>query len=788
MQADHPRRGEDDRLAAVGRGGAHTVGRRPSPRGNRFLARSGPRPSPAATATRLHECGARRPGSTTTPRPSGCTRGCVEGHAEALGDAAHLLEQLGRRGLHRRTKRVAARSPATSSAAGKPMRSPTWASRCSSASAIRPRSASPCARPRSRPDPQTSTIRSGEALGWHRPGWSCRGKVGRPWDATRATTSSSSPSQIGPKTLRNRFYQVPHCTGFGVEKPWSQAAHREVKAEGGWAAVCTETAPSRSTADETPFISARMWDDHDLRPLATRARGGPRAGPGRHRALALRRARRELRDAALRRPAPSQIASDFVRTSRRSGWKSRTSTDVIRLGDGCDPLPRRRVRHRLRLRRLTRTCSGRSSRRSTTSATTSTAARSRTARACGSRRSARCATPSAPTARSPAGSRSAAGRSGDRPRRGRSSSCGSPTTSSTCGTSTSARSTSGRRTRARRASSRRAGSSSGRRGVREATAKPIVGVGRLTTPDRMAEIIESGVWDLIGAARPNIADPWIPRKIDEGRLGDIRECIGCNMCISKGDNRRHIGCTQNATAGEEYRRGWHPERFDPPPTPTRGARRGGRAGGDGVRARARPPGHAPRAAGRRGRRGGRHHALDPAPAGPREWGRLLDWRLGQLGQLPNVEIETGVRDGRGRGAGGRGRHRRRGDRRAVGHDGLNGATRGPIPGRRRGARPRPHARGGHARRQAAPGRRVVVYDCEGYFMGAGMAELLAARGPRGRARHACEKVAPFCDETLEGPLLRQHLHDLGIAMRAERAVSAVEPGRRARRDDVRRAV
>ena len=27
------------------------------------------------------------------------------------------------------------------------------------------------------------------------------------------------PVQIGPKTLRNRFYQVPHCTGFGSEKP-----------------------------------------------------------------------------------------------------------------------------------------------------------------------------------------------------------------------------------------------------------------------------------------------------------------------------------------------------------------------------------------------------------------------------------------------------------------------------------------------------------------------------------------------------------------------------------------
>ena len=76
------------------------------------------------------------------------------------------------------------------------------------------------------------------------------------------------PVEIGPKTLRNRFYQVPHCTGFGVEKPWSQAAHREVKAEGGWAAVCTEYCTVSLDADETPFISARMWDDHDLAHLA----------------------------------------------------------------------------------------------------------------------------------------------------------------------------------------------------------------------------------------------------------------------------------------------------------------------------------------------------------------------------------------------------------------------------------------------------------------------------------------------------------------------------------------
>ncbi|MGH2871871.1 MAG: hypothetical protein ACRDL5_05360, partial [Solirubrobacteraceae bacterium] len=48
------------------------------------------------------------------------------------------------------------------------------------------------------------------------------------------------PIQIGPKTLKNRFYQVPHCIGAGSEKPGMQAYHRGMKAEGGWGACCTE--------------------------------------------------------------------------------------------------------------------------------------------------------------------------------------------------------------------------------------------------------------------------------------------------------------------------------------------------------------------------------------------------------------------------------------------------------------------------------------------------------------------------------------------------------------------
>ena len=48
------------------------------------------------------------------------------------------------------------------------------------------------------------------------------------------------PVRIGPKVARNRFFQVPHCNGMGHRHPTSLAAMRGIKAEGGWAVVCTE--------------------------------------------------------------------------------------------------------------------------------------------------------------------------------------------------------------------------------------------------------------------------------------------------------------------------------------------------------------------------------------------------------------------------------------------------------------------------------------------------------------------------------------------------------------------
>jgi dimethylamine/trimethylamine dehydrogenase len=313
--------------------------------------------------------------------------------------------------------------------------------------------------------------------------------------------------------------------------------------------------------------------------------------------------------------------------------------------------------------------------------------------------------------------------------------------------------------------------------VREATAKPIVGVSRLTDPDRMVEIVASGAWDVIGAARPSIADPFLPQKIEEGRLDEIRECIGCNICIPKSDPGGNIGCTQNATAGEEFRRGWHPERFEPAENRDRDVLVVG-AGPAGMECAI--------VLGKRGFRrvhlveaeeeiGGRMRWIPQLP-GLGEWARVVNWRRVQLDKLKNVEVLCGTRL----------------DAEAVREygaeivicatgarwapNGLNAVTHEPISGADAAL---PHVLTPEQimlEGKRPPGKRVVVYDGEGYFTAAGIAELLALDGHQVELVTSLEQIAPICDETLEGPLLRQRLHHAGVRMHRGVTIERIAPG------------
>ena len=76
------------------------------------------------------------------------------------------------------------------------------------------------------------------------------------------------PVPLGPVTARNRFFQVPHCNGMGHHHPTAHAHMRGVKAEGGWAVVCTEEVEIHPSSEVSPYIEGRLWDDADIPALA----------------------------------------------------------------------------------------------------------------------------------------------------------------------------------------------------------------------------------------------------------------------------------------------------------------------------------------------------------------------------------------------------------------------------------------------------------------------------------------------------------------------------------------
>lgn len=585
------------------------------------------------------------------------------------------------------------------------------------------------------------------------------------------------PIRIGPKTLKNRFYQVPHCTGFGTVKPFSQARHRATKAEGGWAAVCTEYAPISPDSDEMPYVSARFWDDADRDILAVMCRAvhehGSLAGIELHHG-GVHADRRESRWPAL---APSQISSDIlppdivpeapkamelddIRRIQEQWAKAAIRArdagfDIIYVYGGHSYLPMQFLSTFYNKRRDA--YGGSFENRARFWLETLDVVRQSVGADCA------IACRISIDALGPAGVSLDEGLAFIR--------LADPMVDLwdvNVGSIVEWSKDSG--------SSRffPAGHQLKWTGqARKATKKPIVGVGRLTNPDQMADIIRSGQWDIIGAARPSIADPFLPKKIEEGRLDEIRECMGINFCIASGNSWNHLGCTQNATAGEEYRRGWHPERF----TRARNADR------DVLVVGAGPAGmECAIVLGKRGFRRvhlveaeaeiGGHMRWIPLLPGLGEWKRYVDYRKVQLAKLANVEVHTGVRLSatavRDYGA----------DLVVIATgarwagDGLNAATHLPIPG---ADASRPHVLTPEqvmVLGKRPPGRRVIVYDVEGYFMAPGIAEKLALEGYQVELITVLEQISPYSDETLEGPQLRQHLHDVGVNLR--RAVSLDE--------------
>ncbi len=81
---------------------------------------------------------------------------------------------------------------------------------------------------------------------------------------------------------------------------------------------------------------------------------------------------------------------------------------------------------------------------------------------------------------------------------------------------------------------------------------PVAVAGHIRTRKVAEAILNTGQADLVVMGRALIADPFLPRKLEEGRDEDVVPCIGCNEgCTGMLNKRRPISCAMNPRAGNE---------------------------------------------------------------------------------------------------------------------------------------------------------------------------------------------------------------------------------------------
>jgi len=567
------------------------------------------------------------------------------------------------------------------------------------------------------------------------------------------------PVQLGPVTARNRFFQVPHCNGMGHRDPTAHAWMRGVKAEGGWAVVCTEEVEIHPSSDVGGFVEGRLWDDADL-PAHERLVGKVHE----HRALAgIELVHSGMSSANLygrMTPlGPSQLpvpgyepvharrmraadVADLRRRHRRAVARAlRAGYDLVYVyaAHGLTTIQHFLSRHTNdRADEYGGTLANRARLLREILEDTLDEADGRAAVACrlvvdellGDSGIVRAET------------EELLGLVGELP----------DVWDLMVGfwEDDSVTSRFGEE----------AWTEQHLRGLKRLTSKPVVGVGRFTSPDTMVRLVRDGVLDLIGAARPSIADPFLPRKIEEGRFEEIRECIGCNVCVTGDWTAVPIRCTQNPSMGEEWRRGWHPERIRAKESDARVLVVGG--GPSGL--------EAAHMLGKRGyevvlaeaaRELGGRVLREARLPGLAAWIRVVDYRKGQLARLPSVElalesevtadeilaygfehvaIATGARwraDGVGRRS-----------TSPLRLDGVEVLTPDDLTA---GARP-------------AAGARVALYDDDHDYTGGVLAELLAGEGFAVTLVTPAPRVSEWTVNTMEQHRIQRRLLERGVAI------------------------
>lgn len=576
------------------------------------------------------------------------------------------------------------------------------------------------------------------------------------------------PVRIGPVTTKNRFYQVPHCNGMGYRDATSLAAMRAIKAEGGWGVVSTEQAEIHPSGDIAPFIELHNWDEQDV-PMLTRiaeaihahgalaalqlAHNGPNASNLYSRETSLGPADLPV-FSAFYDPVQSR-AMDKADIANLRRWHRNAALRTKRAGFDITYVYAGKLfsiaMYFLSRRFNTRTdeyggsLKNRARLLKELLEDTKDAVGDKMAVACRLSVDELVGEPGIQAAEA----REIIAHLAELP------DLWDLALSSWDNDSQTSR------------FSEEAYQEPFVVGIKPLTTKPVVGVGRFTSPDTMLRMIRQGVLDLIGAARPSIADPFLPKKIEEGRIEDIRECIGCNMCVAGDFQMNPSRCTQNPSFGEEWRRNWHPERIRPKSPAEKVLVIG--AGPSGL--------EAAMMLGRRGcevalaeksKEPGGRVSLERKLPGLSAWGRVADYRLGQISRMGNVTLyrdsvltaEEVLSFGFDHVAIATGSLWRR--------DGVARYALHPVPITAPVLTPDDLLAG-----KRPEGKSVIVYDDDHYYMGGVLAELLAREGFDVTLITPASEASTWMRNTMEQHFVQARLLNAGVRVIAQQGIAGV---------------
>jgi dimethylamine/trimethylamine dehydrogenase len=592
------------------------------------------------------------------------------------------------------------------------------------------------------------------------------------------------PVRIGPKKLRNRFWQTSHCAGPGSERPGAQAHFRGMKAEGGWGAVFTEFCSIHPESDEYPYTSARLWDQGDVVNLGYMCEiahqhqslagvqlwysGGNAPslesrefGRSPSQWLAPIFSTRSVYGIEMDESDIDAVITMYVEAGKRA---EQAGFDLLEVSAGDDTVPIQFLEPRFNHR--SDNYGGNFENRSRFFIELLQAMKRQLGEHCAITTRFEMDTLHGPEGveahedglrmlekfRTEGVIDAVALKIGDYAEWGEDAGV----------------------SRFRKSGWMTPFIKQGKAILGPGIA--VVGNGRLTSPDDMVALIKAGVLDIIGAARPSIADPFLPNKISEGRLSDIRECIGCNICVSKFQQGGQIMCTQNATIGEEYRRGWHPEKFSATTEPLSvlivGA---GPAGMECARVLAER-GYTVHLRDAEAELGGHWKQVVKLPR-LSEWGRVISYRQAQLAKWKkSIQVHLGI--GRMNAAD----VLNYGADRIVLATGSYWAPDGHSAGS--GAIPGADNTLSHvltpfqviAGKQVV-GDRVLILDGDGHFMGIALAELMANQGKQ--VTYVCDApdIAEYGVFTMESFNNKRMLFEKGIRIYTSHWVDRIEPGR-----------